>query len=296
MRVAGSEIAERADQIRRANEAAARDPAQVLETLTRHNATFSERDLDRYLAKHLETAAERATVKTQVLEHENLVPLYDRESGAAAERFTTRQVREQERSALADAAALAERRSPAVPTAATETALVGRDLRPDQRIAFDHAIDAGGLKIIEGRAGTGKSYTLETIRDAHELAERRVIGLAPTNTVAQDLKADGFTDASTVHAELFRLKNDRAEWNARTVVIVDEAAMLDSRITGELLGQARRSRAKVILAGDDRQLASIERGGLFGELKERHGAAPNAVAGEASEWPIHHNSLLQVQL
>jgi hypothetical protein len=28
--------------------------------------TFSERNLDRYLAKHLETAAERATVKTQV--------------------------------------------------------------------------------------------------------------------------------------------------------------------------------------------------------------------------------------
>ena len=50
MRVEGSEIVERAEQIRQANEDAARDPEQVLATLTRHSATFTERDLDRYLA------------------------------------------------------------------------------------------------------------------------------------------------------------------------------------------------------------------------------------------------------
>ena len=49
--------------------------------------------------------------------------------------------------------------------------------------------------------------------------------------------------------------------------------MLDSRVTGEVLAEARRARAKVILAGDDRQLASIERGGLFSELRQRHGSA-----------------------
>jgi hypothetical protein len=42
MRKAGAAIVERAEIIRQANEAAARDPDQVLATLTRHNATFSE--------------------------------------------------------------------------------------------------------------------------------------------------------------------------------------------------------------------------------------------------------------
>jgi hypothetical protein len=51
MRVAGSEIVERAEEIRRTNEAAARDPDQVLTALIRHNATFTTRDLDRFLAK-----------------------------------------------------------------------------------------------------------------------------------------------------------------------------------------------------------------------------------------------------
>jgi len=53
MRVAGSEIVARAEEIRQANETAARDPDQVLTALTRHNPTFTERDLDRFLAKHL---------------------------------------------------------------------------------------------------------------------------------------------------------------------------------------------------------------------------------------------------
>ena len=48
------------------------------------------------------------------------------------------------------------------------------------------------LKLIEGRAGTGKSYTLAAIRDAYERDGKRVVGLAPTNAVAQDLAADGW--------------------------------------------------------------------------------------------------------
>jgi ATP-dependent exoDNAse (exonuclease V) alpha subunit len=68
-------------------------------------------------------------------------------------------------------------------------------------------------------------------------------------------------------------------------VVVAEAAMLDSRISGELLVEARRSGAKLVLAGDDRQLASIERGGLFGELRERHGSAViSQVTRQLVDW------------
>jgi ATP-dependent exoDNAse (exonuclease V) alpha subunit len=68
-------------------------------------------------------------------------------------------------------------------------------------------------------------------------------------------------------------------------VVVDEAAMLDSRVTGELLAEARRARAKVILTGDDRQLASIERGGLFSELRQRHGSAEiSEITRQRTDW------------
>ena len=77
---------------------------------------------------------------------------------------------------------------------------------------------------------------------------KRRVG-APTNSVAEDLKADGFARASTVHAELFRLKNGRAIWDKNTVVIVDEAAMLDTRVTRELLLEARRGGAGIGCGG-----------------------------------------------
>jgi len=295
MRKLDSAAVERAAVLRQADEAAARDPAQVLAALTRNNASFTSADLDRYLARHLGgsdgpldagATDDIATAKAAVLTSRELLVLHDRETGEAAGRFSTRTVREQERAALSDGAATAEaQHHRGVKARHQEAALASRTLREDQRAAFEHAVAGGGLKLIEGRAGTGKSYTLAAVREAHEAAGYRVIGLAPTNAVAQDLKGDGFADAGTVHAALFAIKNGRTSWDRRTMVVVDEAAMLDSRITGELLAEVKRVGAKVILAGDDRQLASIERGGLFTELRQRHGAAEIiAVTRQRIDW------------
>ena len=57
------------------------------------------------------------------------------------------------------------------------------------------------------------------------------------------------------------------------MLIVDEAAMLSTKHLAQVTAQARAAGAKLILAGDDQQLPSIERGGLFGALKEKHGGA-----------------------
>ncbi len=297
MRKVDSPAVERAEALRQSNQASARNPEQVLAALTRNNATFTERELDRYLTKHLGTGPDGtpaaaavpdvAAAKAAVMGHRTVRALHDQETGEIAERFTTTTVREQERAALADGAAVAgARQHRGVIARHQEAALAIRSLREDQRTAFEHAVGAGGLKLIEGRAGTGKSYTLAAVREAHEAAGYRVVGLAPTNAVAQDLKGDGFREAGTVHAALFAIKNGRSPgWDKRTVLVVDEAAMLDSRVTGELLAEAKSAGAKVILAGDDRQLASIERGGLFTELRRAHGAAEiTEVTRQKVDW------------
>ena len=143
----------------------------------------------------------------------------------------------------------------------------------EQARAFRHATGAAGLALIDGQAGTGKSYTMAAIRKAYEAQGDRVIGLAPTNAVAQDMGRTASTAPATVHSELFALKNGRAAWDARTVVMVDEAAMIDTKLMAELTTHARDAGAKLILVGDDRQLSSIDRGGMFGALKDRYGAA-----------------------
>jgi Ti-type conjugative transfer relaxase TraA len=290
MRKVDSPAVQQARTIRQANQEAACNPENVLAALTRNNATFTERDLDRFLTKQLghekrEGAGEMAAVRAAVLESGDLVPLYDRETDAQSGRYTTNEVREQERAAMAAAGGLSRQKSGAVSARSATAAMEARTLRPDQAEAFKHATGAGHLKLIEGRAGTGKSYTLAAIRDAYERDGKHVVGLAPTNAVAQDLAQDGFREARTVHAALFAIKNGRDDWNKRTVVMVDEAAMLDTRVTGELLAAARQAGAKVILSGDDRQLASIERGGLFAEMRQRHGSAEiTEVTRQRMDW------------
>ena len=69
------------------------------------------------------------------------------------------------------------------------------------------------------------------------------------------------------------IETGATQWDGRTVLIVDEAGMLSTKHLAAVTAQARASGAKLILAGDDKQLASIERGGMFGALKEQHGAA-----------------------
>ena len=136
--------------------------------------------------------------------------------------------------------------------------------------ALEHATSKGRLKIITGRAGTGKSYAIGAIREAFKKSGFNVIGLAPTNIVAQDMADDGFETARTVHNELFRLKNI-ASYNLseKDILIVDEAAMLDSTTLRQIMSNAFEGKAKIILVGDDRQLLSVGRGGMFGELVKR---------------------------
>jgi ATP-dependent exoDNAse (exonuclease V) alpha subunit len=55
----------------------------------------------------------------------------------------------------------------------------------------------------------------------------------------------------------------------RTVLVVDEGGMLGSRKMARLLDDAADARTKVVLVGDDKQLAAIEAGGGFRGLRLR---------------------------
>jgi hypothetical protein len=66
---------------------------------------------------------------------------------------------------------------------------------------------------------------------------------------------------------------DERALDSKTVLVVDEAGMLGSRKLARLLDHAQDAGAKVVLVGDDKQLASIEAGGGFRGLRLRLGAA-----------------------
>jgi len=252
-----------------------RNAAAVLELMTQQRATFKGRDLERVLAKQIKSELERAQFAKDVLTRPEIVRLADDANGPTT-RYSTRAVLEAEGYVLRAAAVLARANRHGVDLAIRRAVLDQPEfssISREQAEAVCHATGPGGLALIDGQAGTGKSFTIAAIRQAYARQGYNVIGLAPTNVVAEDMRANGFGHAATIHSELFKLNNGRTTWSDRTVVILDEAAMIDTKLMAQVTGHAQKAAAKLILVGDDRQLSSIDRGGMFGVLKDQHGAA-----------------------
>ena len=204
-------------------------PPRILETLTERRSTFSRGDLNRALAKVIVDPAQRASFTNRILALPEVVGLKETET-APVSRYTTRAVLAAEARVMRDAAALAGKSRHGLPGAEREAALDRhKQVTGERRAAFRELTQAKGLAVLAGEAGTGKSTTLAAVRDAYEAAGYRVIGMSWTNQVVQNLQRDGFRDATTVAAELYRLDRGTARWDRRTVLIVDEAGMLSTK-------------------------------------------------------------------
>jgi conjugative relaxase-like TrwC/TraI family protein len=130
-----------------------------------------------------------------------------------------------------------------------------------------------GVALVVGKAGTGKTFALGAARHAWQLDGYRLLATAPTGIATISLEAEGFEEVATCDRLLTDLDRGREQLDRQTVLVVDEAGMLGSRKLDRLLEHAEQARAKVVLVGDDRQLAAIDAGGGFRALRLRLGAS-----------------------
>ncbi|HSK37356.1 MAG TPA: AAA family ATPase [Actinomycetota bacterium] len=130
-----------------------------------------------------------------------------------------------------------------------------------------------GVAVVVGRAGTGKTFALGIARHAWQLDGYRLLAAAPTGIATVSLQGEGFEDVATCDRLLGDLEQGGEQLDARAVLVVDEAGMVGSRKLTRLLEHAHQARAKVVLVGDDRQLAPIDAGGGFRALRLRLGAS-----------------------
>jgi conjugative relaxase-like TrwC/TraI family protein len=145
---------------------------------------------------------------------------------------------------------------------------------PDQQAMVHDLCQGGqGVTVVVGRAGTGKTFALGIARHAWQLDGHRLLAAAPTGIATLSLQGEGFEDVATCDRLLRDLDGGREQLDARTVLVVDEAGMLGSRKLARLLEHAYQAQAKVVLVGDDRQLAAIDAGGGFRALRLRVGAS-----------------------
>ncbi len=262
------------------------DPVKLFAELLRTQSFVTEGEVRQALVS--KGIAAPAPMIAAIAAHPETIRLFDPEMKEEIG-WTLRSIRDQERATLARAISLAASGRHEVGTKFIRAVAREMTLDDEQVEAVRHVLDEGSLKILEGRAGTGKSHTLSAVRQAAERDGYEVIGLAPTNAVAQDLRDSGFRRATTLQSLLWYREHAPEHANAqvpgKSLVIVDEAAMLSTELLDRLTRLAVETGAKLVLVGDDRQLASIERGGVFSDIRERIGSATlSAVRRQHQDW------------
>ena len=152
-------------------------------------------------------------------------------------------------------------RNTALDPASVDIALAefSRSLGPDQIDTVRRICTQGlDVEVVVGRAGTGKTYTMNAVRHVLRAHGHRLVGVCPTGRAARELADGAGIDAYTV-PRLFT----HADLTAGDVLVVDETGMCGTLDLHRILTHARTIGAKVVLVGDHRQLPEITAGGGF---------------------------------
>jgi conjugative relaxase-like TrwC/TraI family protein len=248
--------------------------------LTGQASTFTRTDVVDALAKRLPVAltTQEALVQVEAAADrflEERAVRVGRDHRLAVDRFSTPELLALERQLVDGATGRTDERCAVVRPEVLRQVLDRHATAGEDQAAMVRDLTQGGagVAVVVGRAGSGKTWALGLAREAFELAGSQVLGTAPTGIATVGLADEGFTDARTIDRLLLDLQAGRTELDGRTVLVVDEAAMVATRKLAPLLAHADRAGAKVVLVGDDRQFASIAAGGGFRALRLRLGAS-----------------------
>lgn len=248
---------------------------RVAETLTEYRSHFDRREAIQAVADCLPAGApgEKVTeLADAFLARPEVIGIASTPKG---ERFTTREIWELERNALTTAEAMAAQADRAVVDEMVVSRVLAQrsSMKPDQEAMVRRLLTGGeGLVVVVGEAGSGKTYATVAAAHgwAHDRTELRVA--APTWRAANVLRSEGLSATSVARllAELDRGTAAGEQALARSsVLVVDEAGMVDSRALARLVQHAADAEAKLVLIGDPAQLGEIEAGGLFGAIAAR---------------------------
>ncbi|WP_349291697.1 AAA family ATPase, partial [Achromobacter sp. Marseille-Q0513] len=124
---------------------------------------------------------------------------------------------------------------------------------------------------MQGLAGTGKSHMLEKIKQTAEAAGYVVQAVASYGKQIEALRDLGI-EAKTVASVLEARQKERFKLDARTVLVIDEAGVVPTRILERLMKMAEADGARVVMMGDVAhdghagQTKAIEAGRPFHQL------------------------------
>nr|WP_108884024.1 AAA family ATPase [Orientia tsutsugamushi] len=244
------------------------DADVITDSITHYKSIFTKQDVEKAV-KDIPDLTAREQLVQKVLSSNRILELYH-DDGESSKYFTTTEVRNEETRIIRIANKINDR------VYYNDIYNLKSDIEglanvsEEQKQALRHILlSTSGVRVLRGRAGTGKSHVLAK---AHKLATKRgqnVIGLAPTHKAVSELRSKGYTEVYTVKGFLY---NRKKIFMQDSLIVVDEAGMVGTKAYAELVRVVRKNNCQLILAGDEKQLASIERGGMFEMLSNNFGS------------------------
>jgi hypothetical protein len=138
-------------------------------------------------------------------------------------------------------------------------------LRLDQAAAIWHVLTSPRtVEVITGPAGTGKTRALAAAARAWD---GPVAGTATSQNATNELRAAGVA----VGANTTKLLANLSSVRPGSLILIDEGSMVSLVHLAALVDHAARHGCKVVLAGDQEQLAAVEGGGAMMLLADRLG-------------------------
>lgn len=144
----------------------------------------------------------------------------------------------------------------------------GFSLSDEQKEAVRHlTVETGGVGVLSGLAGTGKTTVSEVYGDAFKSQGKTLMGLAVSNAAAEKLHQESGMPTMSVARALSELDKGQITLTRDHVVVLDEAGMVDSQQARRLLHHCHEAGAKLIMQGDQMQLQPVGAGAPFALAK-----------------------------
>ena len=138
-----------------------------------------------------------------------------------------------------------------------------KKLNDEQCLAVIHGLNRDGISVINGSAGTGKSFSSAAIKAITAAAGLRLIVTSSSWQATHVIRRDAgvpVTDSHSLARLLARLARGIEHLTAKTVILVDEAGMAPLFDIADLVRRADVAGAKIILVGDAQQLQPVAAG------------------------------------
>jgi conjugative relaxase-like TrwC/TraI family protein len=249
--------------------------ADIEAVVTAHASHFDRRDVIQAVANCLPAGAPGHEVEELADAYLATPDVIGIATTAKGERFTTRAIWELEQKALGTVEVMATRDDCAAASEIVVSRVLAKrpSMKPDQGAMVERLLGGGeGIIVVVGEAGTGKTYALTAAAEGWVASGVEMRVAAPTWRAANVLRSEGLdaTSVASLLGEFDRAaRRGEAALGHRSVLVVDEAGMVDSRNLARLIDHVQEADAKLVLIGDPAQLGEIEAGGLFASVAAR---------------------------